>query len=243
LAPPRTYFWEPKPIEELYDLQNDRDEVHNLADSPDHREVLQKLRAAQRSWAENIRDVRFLPEAEMHSRSEETTPYEMGHDPRQYDFKSVFAAAELASDLKQEHALPRLNEFLQSSDTAVRYWGAMGLIMRGSTAVGEALMPLRSALEDESPSVRIVAAEALGRFGSAHDLDQALNVLVEEADLRKHANVYLAIAALNAIESLGGKASSRQKEIEALPAQIPELNGRVNSYVPRLLEDIDRAFE
>ena len=34
LKPPQTFFWEPKPAEELYDLQTDPDEVKNLVGSP-----------------------------------------------------------------------------------------------------------------------------------------------------------------------------------------------------------------
>ncbi len=48
LKPPMTYFWQTKPAEELYDLQNDPDEVDNLADSPQHQEVLARMRAALR---------------------------------------------------------------------------------------------------------------------------------------------------------------------------------------------------
>lgn len=36
--------------EELYDLEKDPDCIHNLADSPDHQEVLQKYRETLRAW-------------------------------------------------------------------------------------------------------------------------------------------------------------------------------------------------
>src|SRR5690606_13701520 len=46
----QSIFWRtPKAPEELYDLQNDRDEVRNLAGSAEHRAVLERLRAAQRA--------------------------------------------------------------------------------------------------------------------------------------------------------------------------------------------------
>ena len=38
LTPAQDQFWNRKPPEELYDLQNDPDEVHNLAGSPAHQE-------------------------------------------------------------------------------------------------------------------------------------------------------------------------------------------------------------
>ncbi len=46
LTPEQSFFLAPhKPEEELYDLQNDPHELENLADSEEHREILQELRA------------------------------------------------------------------------------------------------------------------------------------------------------------------------------------------------------
>src|ERR1041385_1445778 len=102
LQPPQTFFWHSKPPEELYDLQNDRDEVRNLVNSPQHKRILSKLRDANREHLLRIRDVGFLPEAEMHRRSQGSTPYELGHDARNFPLKRVLDAAELASSLKPE---------------------------------------------------------------------------------------------------------------------------------------------
>ncbi|MCA9248247.1 MAG: sulfatase, partial [Planctomycetales bacterium] len=76
----QSHFWNLKPAEELYDLSTDPDEVTNLVDSADHQAKLQELRQALREWQFSIRDLGFLPEGEIHSRSAGTTPYEMGHD-------------------------------------------------------------------------------------------------------------------------------------------------------------------
>jgi len=88
--------------EELYDLANDPDEVHNLAGSAAHHEVLAKLRDAQRSLALQIRDVGFLPEGEIHSRSVGTTPYDMGHDASKYPLERILAVAEAAAGLEAQ---------------------------------------------------------------------------------------------------------------------------------------------
>jgi uncharacterized sulfatase len=236
LKPPKTYFWEPKPPEELYDLQNDPDEVNNLAKSPEHRDVLERLRKAEQDWVRSVRDVGLLPEAEIHSRSKDSTPYEMGHDERRYPLERVLATAELASSLKP-NALPELVKALDDTDSGVRYWAAMGLLMRGAEGVRGAAAPLRKALGDAAPSVRVVAAEALGRFGAGEDLDKAVKTLVELAPPDKN-GVYVAMAALNAIDRLGEKGKAARQALKGMSAADPTAPKRTAEYVPRLLKDL-----
>ncbi len=57
-----------KPPEELYDTQNDPHEIRNLADSPEHRLILARLRGALHKWMVDTCDTGLLPEAEMHRR-------------------------------------------------------------------------------------------------------------------------------------------------------------------------------
>src|SRR6185295_18738428 len=121
----QSQFWQqPKSVEELYDLNSDPDEVKNLAGSDKYHHVLARMRDAQQQWEIRIKDVDLLSEWEMHARSKGASPYEVGHDPKQYDFDSVLAAANRASSLKSE-ALPEIVKLLESKDSAVRYWGAI----------------------------------------------------------------------------------------------------------------------
>lgn len=236
LAPPQTYFWERRQPEELYDLQTDRDEVNNLAASPQHQEILQRLRHAQQEQARRVRDVGFLPEGEIHTRSVGSTPYEMGHDDAKYPFEKIFAMAELASALRPD-AVPQLAAGLADSDSAVRYWAALGLLMRGAPAVTEARVKLEAAFSDATPHVRIVAAQALAQFGNASDLQKSLAILVELASLKNH-SVHVSLQALNALDALGPKASGVKTEIAKLPAKVPKMPERTAGYVPRLLEQL-----
>ncbi|MCH7685094.1 MAG: sulfatase [Planctomycetes bacterium] len=48
--------------EELYDLQNDPYEVHNLAESPEHQKILNTLRGKLESWIEASNDQGRIPE-------------------------------------------------------------------------------------------------------------------------------------------------------------------------------------
>lgn len=236
LQPPRTFLWETKPPEELYDLQQDRDEVRNLASDADHVAVLDELRQTLREHLLATRDVGFLPEAEMHRRAAGSTPYELGRDAVRYPCERVLAMAELASDLKSE-ALPKLKDSLKDRDSGVRYWAALGLAMRDAAAVTAAREDLRTALQDESPSVRIAAARALGLHGIADDLAQALPVLKDLAAPDKN-GVFISLEALSAIEALGKKAEPLREFLRTMPRQDTNAVERTGSYVPRLVEHL-----
>lgn len=58
-------FMETKPREELYDLENDPYEVHNLANNPIHSERLKKYRTALANWQLEIGDKGFIPEHDL----------------------------------------------------------------------------------------------------------------------------------------------------------------------------------
>lgn len=240
LQAPKTHFWEKKPPEELYDLREDRDEVHNLVDSSAHREKLEELRKAHREHVLEIRDVGFLPEAQIHSRSRGRTPREFGLDREAYPLERILETAELASSLDAKH-VSELRERLGDGDAAVRYWAALGLLMREQEAVGEARRDLVAALRDADPSVRIVASEALGRFGKAEDLEACLEILIDLASIEKH-GVYVSMLALNAIGALGEKARPLADQIRALPRKTAGTPGRMGNYVPRLLDELQSKF-
>ena len=190
------------------------------------------MRKAQQDHALRIRDVGFLPEEEIHSRSKNSTPYEMGHDDGRYPMKRIMDAAEVASGLDPA-ATPKLVKALADSDSAVRYWGAMGLLMRASAGVKAGHAALVQALKDASPCVRVVAAEALGRYGEEKDLPQVLDVLTALAPLDKN-TVYVALLAMNALDALGPKARPVKDRIAAMPDKEASLPERTRGYVSQL---------
>ncbi len=229
-------FWQTKPPEELYDLESDPDEVVNLAGRPEHRATLERLRRALREWMLAVRDVGLLPEGEIHARAGSATPYEMGRDAQRYPLERILETAELASSLQPE-VTATLLERLQDPDSAVRYWAALGLGMRGAGSSGESAPALRKALADSSPYVRIAAAEALGRDGDRKDLDRALAVLLELAPADRN-GVYVSLMALNAIDALGERARRLREAVAKLPREDPAAPARMRTYIPRLIESI-----
>jgi uncharacterized sulfatase len=233
-------FWQRKPPEELYDMQADPDEVINLADSPELADVLGRMRQAHREWEYAITDVSMLPEQEMHGRSRDSSPYEMGHDPTRYDFSAVFAAAEYASSSDQD-SIPELVRLLNERDAGVRYWAAVGLLSQGQTGAEEAKDDLFATLADFSPSVRIVAAEALGRFGSESDTKDALDVLLRNAAPKN--NYFARIAAWNAIDYLDERARPALPALKAIDAQHANVPTRIGEYTVRLKSKTLRDLE
>ncbi len=229
-------FWENKPPEELYDLETDPDEVQNLAGLPAYSKTLARFRLAQHNLALRIRDVGFLPEAEMHRRAEGKTPYAVGHGPSD-PLERIIQTAETASSLSKE-ATPRLGTLLSNPDSAVRYWAALGILMRGRETVLACQDKLRKALKDDAaPSVRVVAAQALGQFGTQADVDEAVPLLLDLGNLQKH-GLYVAIEALNALGELVGRAGDIREQVRALPKDDPSLNSRVREYPTRLIDKI-----
>lgn len=238
----QSLFWKTKPAEELYDLENDRDEVNNLAQSAEHQDTLERMRAAHQDWERSIKDVGFLPEAEIHSRSTGSSPYGMGHDPARYDFDSIFAAANLATSLKPAD-LPAIVKLLEDNDSGVRYWGAVGLLCHEKSGVEAGRDALVKALDDSSASVQIVAAESLGRFGSEDDANKALDVILTHCNAGT-GDVYEAILAVNALDYLGDRARPKLAEIKQLPLKASETAPkRVDGYAGRLLPGIIGKLE
>ena len=230
----QSHFWKTKPAEELYDLEKDPDEVNNLANSKGHAKILSQMRQAHRAHVTKIRDVGFLPEGEIHNRSKGSTPYEMGHDNNKYPFEKIRSAADLASSMNKNE-LPAITKLLTHSDSAVRYWGALGLLMQEKSGVRHGKKSLVKALNDSSLYVRVIAAEALGKYGSKNEIKLAVKVLGAIADPIKN-GCFPSMMAMNAIDHLDDKAKSLLPLIQSMPRTPTEVDKRFQGYVGRLVD-------
>ena len=233
----QSHFWKTKPAEELYDLYKDPDEVNNLIKeggcSCDHKDVLAKMRKALRQHTASIRDVGFLPEGEIHERSSGSTPYEMGHDDEKYPFEKIFNAAELATSLQKDN-LPSITKLLEDHDSAVRYWGAMGLLMQEKEGVKIGKAVLLDALSDKSPYVRAIAAEALGKYGDKSDVQKAVHTLGQLIDPEVN-GAFPAMLAMNAVDHLDEKSRPLLPKMQSMPLVPNDVDGRFKGYVGRLV--------
>lgn len=203
LQGPAKLLMEPtKPAEELYDTQVDPYELHNLADSAEHREVLERMRDVLHQWIVDTRDTGLLPEAEMHARADGKLPYDMARRPGVFPVGRILDSAELIGHGPTKIA--ELTQRLTDADAGVRYWAATGLAALKSKA-SPAKERLSAALGDPSPPVRFAAAEALCGLASqdASLTEAAVAALVEGLE---HADKRVRLHAAITVSVIGSKA-------------------------------------
>ncbi len=236
LTSPKTYFWEPKPPEELYDLENDRDEVNNLVNSPVHKEILNELRSTLKEHLLETRDTGFLPEADMHARAQGTTIYEMAHSKDKYPFEKILDVADRASNLRMEET-NFLIKSLDDDDPSVRYWAALGLFMRKEGGVAQGEQKLVKLLDDKSPCVRIASAFCLAQYGKDSNKSKALNTLKNHSDPSKN-GFFVSILALNMIDNLGNKAEGLKEYLKTIPIEDKSAAQRLKGNIPKILSHL-----
>jgi N-sulfoglucosamine sulfohydrolase len=203
----QSMFWEPKPAEELYDIQADPHNIKNLAGQESYKKVLNTMREANRQWQLEIKDGGFIPESIMMEISEKTTLYDYvrsGH----YSLEKIMETAEMASSGDISY-LTEIISRLKDEDPVVRYWAATGCIVLQKKAA-PAEDELKQLLNDPEVSVRIAAAEALFQLGES---GLALAALEEAL---KNDNLMARVQALNVLENMKHDIRPALKAIKAL---------------------------
>ncbi|NBV87499.1 MAG: hypothetical protein EBS01_14810 [Verrucomicrobia bacterium] len=222
-------FWGEKPSEELYDLETDPDNVHNLAEIPSHRDTLLRMRTALRNHTLEVVDNGFLPEGSP------LEGYEASRASGGLPLEQAFELANLASERKPANLSTFLNA-LEDPSEPVRWWAAQGCAMLREEA-SPAETALRRHLQDSSGAVRVAAAEAMAYLGKTNE---ALPVL--ESVLRSKENAGFTLQAANVLSRLGEKA---RPSLGAMKQVLAEAEGNgipkgADQYGPRYPKDILR---
>ena len=220
-------FFQPKPIEELYDTLKDPDEINNLAAEPDYQETLRRMRKVTEEWIVEINDAGFLPEGEMVERSKKRTPFEMSRDPESYNLKKYMQAADIANarDPKNIHVLAKM---LQNPDSGIRWWAAVGFLSLGKLALSEQ-KNIYMATQDPCADVRITCAEALYQMG---DKQTSLQVIRKELD---HENNLVRLHAANVLDYMDDDASYLKRVMQE---KLEDPFSYVNRVMQKALQDI-----
>jgi arylsulfatase A-like enzyme len=197
-------YWEPKPVEELYEVNVDPYQIRNLAGDPDYDRVLIRMRKQLDQTVRQSRDTGFVPEGMFARLCGDETIYDYVQSDR-YPFAEVHRVAKLASQRTAAH-LHQLQAAMTHAHPAVRYWAAQGCLILGEAAE-PALLDLQKLLSDPNLDVRVPAAEAIAQMGH---VEAAFPVLI---GVVHQGNRFEANAALNALDFLIADGRLDQKSV------------------------------
>jgi len=213
-------FFEPKPVEALYDVEADPHEVHNLADDPACAKTLLDLRQRLRQRARDLPDLSFFPESYLveHALG---NPVAFGREHAR-EIARLVDVADL-SLLPFAEAKPALEKALASSSSWERYWALIACSCFGDEA--KSLVPAaKERLDDSEPLVRVRAAEFLAIVGAADPRPTLYDVLNTTEDPVKAALTLNTAVYVN-------------DHLEGLPFDLARLRMHVKGgYVARRLE-------
>lgn len=190
LNPLQKSVFNPRPAEFLYDIENDHWETKNLAENPQYKSVMEKMRKQLDAEILKARDVHFLPEFELGQISETGTAFEFRLDNKKFPIKQIYAAASLSGKRGKKIASQQI-KFLESTNEIVRYWATVGLFCQNK----ELLEPYKSeiihSMNDAYSPVSVTAAAILFRNFNHQEAENKLK------EFCKGENMDIALMAIN----------------------------------------------
>jgi hypothetical protein len=195
----QSVFWNTKPVEELYDMENDPWEIHNLAYEPECKEVVTRMREALASWINEVKDVGLIPETDYKFYSGNKSMYDYMHSSA-CPFDVLIQAQKMAT-LGGKKDIKTMMRYLMSKHSGVRYWGVTGLLILKEEA--KAAIPKLKRLDlDKSAAVRTLAAETLHGLG---EKDVAWKIYISILEDTTSFDMTDRNFALNSIDALNDK--------------------------------------
>jgi hypothetical protein len=157
------------------------------------------MRKANRDHILKIKDAGFIPEADQMKRIGEMPAYDYMRTDN-VNLPSIVDAADSATLGKPEN-IELLKQYLSDKESAIRYWGATGLLILGEKAL-PAKAQLLEVINDSSVNVVTVAAEVLYNLGEKTVAEKAL-IKVLDSDIEMARCFALNTVDLNNMNSPG----------------------------------------
>ncbi|MGB1708072.1 MAG: sulfatase-like hydrolase/transferase [Rubripirellula sp.] len=226
-------FWQDKPVEELFDLQADPDEINNLANSADYRKKTAELRNTLQNWMQETLDLGLLSEAEMHRLAGSQSPREYALTHRKL-FARLSDVAFRSMDPNDGYSTQELIKLSADPYSGIRFWAVRGLATRSNrdTKRNKALM---TASNDVSPSVAIAACDGLLSDESISTQRKAVERLIELADVNRQGH-FAAVAALNVLDMNASLTEAEIRQISELTREAKQPPVRLGKYVGKLID-------
>ena len=182
-------FFQPKPVEELYDLSADPFETRNLAADPKFQTELTRMREALSKRMQSLPDSSLYPESFL-IQNTETQP-KLFSEVHKNEIARLLAVANL-SLVPYSQAEAAIEAALKSNSPWSRYWGLIVCSTFGNQARPLASLA-QNLLTDVEPEVRLRAIEFLGL------LKQIDPIPLYVAELRRSSNQATTLNLLNSL--------------------------------------------
>lgn len=235
LNPAQARFWGPREPEELYDLDSDPHETVNLVSDPARGADAERLRRHLRDHVTATRDLGFIPEGMLESLRGKSPPLAWGALDANYPLDRLYDAANASA--RRDGDLARVTALASEKHPGFRYWAAMAAAARPMEA--GALKPmLETLVADQSPSVRIAAADALAR-ASPGDAGKARETLLAAVSLKDH-GLAATLEALNALDAMGPLNPEEIGRVNRGLAGQDMVPPRLRNYTQRLVDSLTR---
>ncbi len=237
-------FFQAAPLEELFDLEKDPDEVNNLANDPTYRDVLLRMREANHKQILRTFDTGFIPESLLveWTRGSGKIPFNISRDRDQYPLMKILNMADALLD-KGERALPDLVKGLRDTNPVVQYWALVNCLVL-KTDDEQVLSRINALTRSPVAANRIAAAEHLARLGKKDPRPVLNEVLLNSP------NVIARLHAINAMDHVRADYPYNQRVLETSkslwPSDAKELSaapwmGRYKAYDVRVMEFMERG--
>ena len=190
LNPLQKSLFASRPAEFLFDIENDLWETSNLAEDPEHKPVLEKMRDLMKEEILQSRDVMFLPEYEIGLLPERTTAYEFRTDKKDYPLEKILEVASLVG-LRGNDITERQISFLDSPNKIIRYWAVIGLRCQGSGDLTPHSGKIINAMDDPYPPVAVTASAIAYEVFSNGQAEAKLHEFCSDE------NFYISLMAIN----------------------------------------------
>lgn len=160
LLPEATEAWfRPKAVTELFDLQQDPYEQHNLAVDLAYADKLDELDQALSEWMTDHYDTGLINEGDYmeRARDQKASVYDVVRQYNRHDFANILDAAKLVGTIENP---AMLEPYLESGESAIRYWA----LVAADAYIGdlsEIKPTLEKLLADNDDIVSIMASEIL----------------------------------------------------------------------------------
>ena len=248
LNPVQARFWQPKAIEELYDLKADPDETNNLAGDPQHQPNLERFRKAFVGNLRKVGGLSFVHEGRMQAITDEGKRMrrDLAADQAEFPFEQILEIAGAVGGPELDVATMQSNiakcaEAAAAKSPVVRYWATMGLLNGGQPAVAQHGDLLKRLLDDEAPEVALTAAEALLKFdANPPTVAKAKQVVVKYCDM-KQGNAFYALTAVNIVDRHWKAFEDQVPAILALPSEDPTIK-RGGNYLVRMFKIFEQRM-